>query len=153
MTIIVEGDATDIQSIMPVMDDAFEPAFGESWTAVQCLSALAMPDCHLLIAKTGDTINGFAMSRWVLDIEELLMIGVAKASQRQKIGSLLLEAIVDRAKIAGRQKLFLEVRDGNSAHDFYRSSGFESIGRRKQYYRGSDGLRPDAITMALNLQM
>jgi len=151
VTVIIEGDATDIQSIMPVMDDAFDPAFGESWTAAQCLSALAMPDCSLLIAKTGDSITGFAMSRWVLDIEELLMIGVTKASQRQQIGSLLLNAIAERAKNAGRHRLFLEVRDGNSAHDFYRASGFEPIGRRKQYYRGSDGIRPDAITMAMDL--
>ena len=151
MTVIIDGDATDIQSIMPVMDDAFDPAFGESWTAAQCLSALAMPDCRLLIAKTGDSITGFAMSRWVLDIEELLMIGVTKASQRQQIGSLLLNAIAERAKNASRHRLFLEVRDGNSAHDFYRASGFEPIGRRKQYYRGSDGIRPDAITMAMDL--
>lgn len=153
MTIIIEGDARDIHAIMPVMDDAFEPAFGESWTATQCLSALAMSDCKLLIAKTSGSITGFAMSRWVLDIEELLMIGVTKACQRQQIGSMLLDAIVDRAKRAGRQRLFLEVRDGNPAHDFYRASGFEPIGRRKQYYRGSDGFRPDAITMAMNLQI
>lgn len=151
MTIIIEGDAADIASIMPVMDDAFDPAFGESWTASQCLSALAIPDCRLLIAKSNDIIAGFAMSRWVLDIEELLMIGVTKASQRQQIGSMLLAAIVAHAKNNGREKLFLEVRDGNAAHDFYRASGFEPIGRRKQYYRGSNGIRPDAITMAMNL--
>ncbi len=148
---IVQGDARDIASIMPVMDDAFDPAFGESWTAAQCLSALAMPDCRLLIAKADDVVAGFTMSRWVLDMEELLMIGVAKTWQRQNIGSMLLRAIVEYAKVEGRLKLFLEVRDGNVAHDFYRASGFEPIGRRKQYYRGSNGMRPDAITMAMNL--
>lgn len=148
---IVEGDATNIATIMPVMDDAFDPAFGESWTDAQCLSALAMPDCRLVIAKSGDLVAGFAMSRWVMDIEELLMIGVAKTSQRQNVGSLLLRFIVERAKSDARQKLFLEVRDGNDAYDFYRAFGFLAIGRRKQYYRGSNGVRPDAITMAMNL--
>lgn len=148
---IVEGDAADIASFMPVMKDAFDPAFGESWTASQCLSALAMPDCRLLIAKSGDIVAGFTMSRWVLDMEELLMIGVSKAWQRQNIGSMLLTEIVDYAREAGRAKLFLEVRDGNPAHDFYRASGFQPIGRRKQYYRGADGFRPDAITMAMDL--
>ncbi len=148
---IVEGDAADIASIMPVMDDAFDPLFGESWTAAQCLSALAMPDCRLLIAKERDVVAGFTMTRWVLDMEELLMIGVAKAWQRQNIGSILLSEIVDHAREQGRIKLFLEVRDGNPAHDFYRASGFEPIGRRKQYYRGANGFRPDAITMAINL--
>jgi [ribosomal protein S18]-alanine N-acetyltransferase len=148
---IVEGDAADIASIMPAMEDAFDPAFGESWTAAQCLSALAMPDCRLLIAKSGDIVAGFTMSRWVLDMEELLMIGVSKVWQRQNVGSMLLGAIVDHAREAGRAKLFLEVRDGNPAHDFYSASGFQPIGRRKQYYRGANGFRPDAITMAMNL--
>lgn len=151
MITIVEGDAADIAAIMPIMNDAFDPAFGESWTAAQCLSALAIPDCRLLIAKADDVVAGFTMSRWVLEMEELLMIGVSRAWQRQNVGSMLLGAIVDHAKAAGRQKLFLEVRDGNVAHDFYRASGFEPIGRRKQYYRGSNGVRPDAVTMAMSL--
>ena len=148
---IGEGNAHDIAAIMPVMDDAFDPAFGESWTAAQCLSALAMPDSRLLIASTDDVVIGFSISRWVLDMEELLMIGVAKVWQRQRIGSLLLNAVVSLAKVDGREKLFLEVRDGNVAHDFYCAAGFQPLGRRKQYYRGSNGVRPDAITMAMTL--
>ena len=148
---IGEGDSHDIAAIMPVMDDAFDPAFGENWTAAQCLSALAMPDSRLLIASADDVVIGFSISRWVLDLEELLMIGVAKAWQRQRIGSLLLNAIVDHAKADGREKLFLEVRDGNVAQDFYCAAGFKPLGRRKQYYHGSNGVKPDAITMAMNL--
>lgn len=148
---VSEGDAHNIAAIMPVMDDAFDPAFGESWTAAQCLSALAMPDCRLLIAESDNVVVGFSISRWVLDIEELLMIGVAKALQRRGIGSLLLNAVIDHARTDNRAKLFLEVRDGNVAHDFYCATGFQQMGRRKQYYRGLDGVRPDAITMMMNL--
>jgi [ribosomal protein S18]-alanine N-acetyltransferase len=148
---IIEGDAHDIASIMPVMEDAFDPAFGEAWSSAQCLSALAMPDCRLLIAKSGVEVAGFAMSRWVLDTEELLMIGVARIWQRQNIGSLLLVEIVTRAREDVRSKMFLEVRDGNAAHDFYAAFGFKPIGRRKQYYKGSGIYRPDAITMAMDL--
>jgi [ribosomal protein S18]-alanine N-acetyltransferase len=151
MIVIVEGDAHDIASIMPVMEHAFDPAFGEAWTSAQCLSALAMPDCRLLIAKSGDDIAGFAISRWVLDIEELLMIGVAPEWQRRNVGSMLMSQIVSLAHEERRLKLFLEVREGNIAHDFYLAFGFQPIGRRKQYYRGSNGFRPDAITMAMNL--
>jgi [ribosomal protein S18]-alanine N-acetyltransferase len=148
---IVEGDASDIASIMPIMQNAFDPAFGEAWTSAQCLSALAIPGCRLLIARQGEEICGFAMSRWVLDTEELLMIGVASSKQRQKIGARLLLSTIELAKKEGRGELFLEVRDGNQAHDFYRSIGFKPIGRRKNYYKGPDGFRPDAITMSLVL--
>lgn len=148
---IVEGDASNIASIMPIMQDAFDPAFGEAWTSAQCLSALAIPGCRLLIAKCGNEICGFSMSRWVLDTEELLMIGVAKERQRQNIGARLLAEIIGLARSEGRNELFLEVRDGNPAHDFYSRVGFKPIGRRKNYYRGLDGIRPDAITMGFIL--
>lgn len=153
MIVVTEGDALNIASIMPVMTDAFDASFGEAWTAAQCLSALAMPDCRLLIAYSDDHVIGFAISRWVLDIEELLMIAVAKNWQRQDIGSLLLQNVIAKARRDERLKLYLEVRDGNIASDFYRDAGFAPIGRRKQYYRGSDGVRPDAITMALDLEI
>ena len=145
---IVEGDATDIATIMPIMGDAFDPAFGEAWTAAQCLSALAMPDCRLLIAKSRDEVLGFSISRWVLDTEELLMIGVVKDRQRQKIGSSLLYETIKNATTGNRTQLFLECREGNKAIDFYSNIGFQPIGRRKKYYSSADGNRPDAITMS-----
>ena len=148
---IVEGDASQIAAIIPIMQDAFDPMYGESWTAAQCLSALAIPGCRLLLARTGEETAGFALSRWVLDTEELLMIGVARQWQRQHIGSLLLSEIVAKARQEQRSQLFLEVREGNEAHEFYSRFGFKPIGRRKQYYKGPDGVRPDAITMAFHL--
>lgn len=148
---IVEGHAGDISAVMSIMGDAFDPRFGESWTAAQCLSTLVLPDCQLLLAKHDDDVCGFAMSRWILDHEELLMIGVARGHQRKNIGNQLLSAIIGRARTAGRTKLFLEVRDGNHAHELYLKAGFTSIGRRKNYYKNADGISPDAITMALEL--
>lgn len=148
---VVEGDARDISAMMTIMADAFDPRFGEAWTAAQCLSTLVLPDCELLLAKDGDHVCGFAMSRWVLDHQELLMIGVAQRLQGQKIGKFLLSETIHRARQGGRTKIFLEVRDGNNAHDFYLKSGFTPIGRRKNYYKKADGISPDAITMLLEL--
>ena len=148
---VIEGDASQIASIMPIMESAFDPAFGEAWTSAQCLSALALPDCRLLIAQDDTMICGFAISRWVLDTEELLMIGVAKERQRQKVGTILLRQTIKLASEENRSQLFLECRDGNHAIEFYSNIGFKPIGRRKNYYKSSDGVRPDAITMAYAL--
>ena len=148
---VAQGDASDISAVMSIMKDAFDPRFGEAWTAAQCLSTLVLPDCQLLLAKDAEDVSGFAMTRWVLDHEELLMIGVARQAQRQSIGNRLIMEIISRARNAGRTKIFLEVRDGNNAHDFYIKSGFNPIGRRKNYYKNADGLSPDAITMSLVL--
>jgi len=148
---VVEGGAGDIAAMMHIMHDAFDPRFGEAWTAAQCLSTLVLPDCQLLLAKDGGDICGFAMSRWVFDHQELLMIGVARRLQGQNIGKLLLSETIHQARKAGRTKIFLEVRDGNNAQGFYLKSGFTPIGRRQNYYRNADGIDPDAITMLLEL--
>lgn len=148
---VVEGDARDISAMMTIMNDAFDPRFGEAWTAAQCLSTLVLPDCQLLLAKNGESICGFAMNRWVLDHQELLMIGVARRLHGQNVGKLLLSETICRARQGGRSKIFLEVRDGNNAHGFYLKAGFIPIGRRKNYYKNADGISPDAITMLLEL--
>ena len=148
---VVEGDARDIASIMPIMTDAFDPAFGEAWTSSQCLSALAIPGSRLLLAKMEKDVCGFTLSRWVLDTEELLMIGVARSMQRTAIGSTLIHEVVRRASEEGRTQMFLEVRDGNAALGFYTDCGFQPIGRRKQYYKGANDERHDAITMTLRI--
>lgn len=148
---IVQGGAIDVASIMPIMSDAFDPRFGEAWTAAQCLSTLVLPDCQLLLAKDGDVVCGFAITRWVFEHEELLMIGVARKYQRQQIGQNLLSDVINRGQIAGREKLFLEVRDGNPASSFYLKAGFVPIGRRKNYYKSAEGISPDAITMFIDL--
>lgn len=151
MICVVQGDAKDVSSIMPIMSDAFDPRFGEAWTAAQCLSTLVLPDCQLLLAKDGDDVCGFAITRWVFEHEELLMIGVTRSRQRQQLGQTLLNEVINRGQTAGREKLFLEVRDGNPAHYFYLKSGFTPIGRRKNYYKSAEGISPDAITMGIDL--
>ncbi len=151
MICVVQGDAKDVSSIMPIMSDAFDSRFGEAWTAAQCLSTLVLPDCQLLLAKDGDDVCGFAITRWVFEHEELLMIGVTRSRQRQQLGQTLLNEVINRGQMAGREKLFLEVRDGNPAHYFYLKSGFTPIGRRKNYYKSAEGISPDAITMGIDL--
>jgi [ribosomal protein S18]-alanine N-acetyltransferase len=148
---IITGDARDIAAIMPIMDSAFAPEFGEAWTSAQCLSLLALPQTSLLIAEQGQKAVGFALTRWVCDEEELLMIGVAPERQRSGIAKALVKHIIARAQQSRRNRIFLEVRANNSALHFYRSRGFENCGIRKSYYKGVDGGRYDAITMALNL--
>lgn len=144
---IIEGQARDVAAIMPIMETAFDPAFGEAWTAAQCLSMLSMPASQLLIARKGAQTAGFALSRWVLDEEELMMIAVAPENQRLNIGKSLLDYMSNKARIAGRKKIFLEVRDGNRAIQFYNINEYQEFSRRKDYYRGTDGQVYDAISM------
>ncbi len=148
---IIEGDARDIASIMPVMNAAFDPCYGEAWTASQCLSVLSLPHSHLYLARQGSKIAGFALARGVLDEEELLLIAVLPELARQGIATRILKSVIATARKNGRSRLFIEVRENNPAIDFYRRAGFVAIGIRPAYYSGHDGNKFDATTMRLDI--
>jgi [ribosomal protein S18]-alanine N-acetyltransferase len=147
----ISGTGLDVAAIMPVMEDAFDSAFGEAWTAAQCLSTLSMPGSLLQIAKRRDEVVGFTLSRWVLDEEELLLIGVSRSARRQGVGRILVNRLMDEARSFQRASIFLEVRDGNSAQSFYHEMGFRPVGRRAGYYKAKDGSLFDSITMAMEI--
>ena len=68
-------------------------------------------------------------------------------AQGRGIGSLLLQALVDRAVRCGARSLLLEVRADNvAAIGLYRRHGFEQIAVRRRYYQPGD---IDALVMRL----
>jgi len=148
---IVTGDARDVARIMPIMQSAFDPQFGEAWNFEQCMSMLSLPYTNLWLAEVDGQLRGFAISRWILDEEELLMIGVDPAWQKHNIGRTIVSHLLDNAQNSGRLTIFLEVRDNNNALNFYKNLGFSKIGRRKDYYSGRNNTKYDAITMQLLL--
>jgi [ribosomal protein S18]-alanine N-acetyltransferase len=151
MIAVYAGEARDVASIMPVMNSAFDPAYGEAWTSSQCLAILSMPGSQLVLASINQAIVGFALTRWVLEEEELLMIGVSADYQGKGTGRALLEYVIKNAQGSERKELFLEVRSCNRATQFYLKNGFEEVGRRKNYYKGKNGCDYDAITMLLDI--
>lgn len=148
---VVASDARDIAAIMPVMTAAFDPQFGEAWSAAQCLSLLSMPGSGLFLARSPEVVAGFALTRWVADEEELLLIAVDPDWRRRGIASLLVNHIIQSARAAKREILFIEVRENNPAFSFYDQIGFKQVGRRSSYYSGADGQRYDALTMKFHI--
>jgi ribosomal-protein-alanine N-acetyltransferase len=146
-----------LDSIMAVMEMAFDPAFGEAWTRRQVSEALAMRGTHCLLAgpdglepSPGAEVAGFALSRNVLDEEELLLLAVTPALRGRGIGQRLLGRFVEAAKARGATRLFLEMREGNKAESLYRAAGFVNVGHRRHYYRRGHGAPMDAITFGLS---
>lgn len=146
----------DIDRIMAVMGAAFDPAFGEAWSRRQVEDALAIYGTHYLLAGENGEVPaeeapaaGFALSRNVVDEEELLLIAVRPELRGRGIGGALLAGFVAAARERGAARLFLEMREGNPAESLYRRHGFDSIGRRRNYYRRGNGPALDAITFAL----
>ena len=148
---IETGSAESIDAVMDVMDGAFGKRFGEAWTRSQLAGILPMGGVSLMLARGGGQTIGFSLVRSVADEAELLLLAVAPDFQRRGVGRRLLDEFLKRARNDGIARVHLEVRDGNAAVGMYRSTGFSPVGRRRNYYRGDDGERFDAITLAHHL--
>ena len=139
--------ADTVDAIMPVMDSAFDPIFGEAWTAAQCFGMLTIPGTDLLVARYKGAIVGFALLRSLLDETELLLIAIHKDHQRKGLGKQLARAVIEHAKNRGAKMVFLEVREGNTALSLYLHVGFVQVGKRESYYRGKAGEYFNALTL------
>ncbi|HEX8063228.1 MAG TPA: ribosomal protein S18-alanine N-acetyltransferase [Allosphingosinicella sp.] len=147
---LAEGGPADLAAVMRVMEDSFDPAFGEAWTAPQCAGLLPMSGVWLSVAREGEAVIGFALGRVVRDEAELLLLAVHRSSQGKGVGQMLLERFGAVAASKGAEQLHLEVREGNHAVRLYSRNGYREVGRRRNYYRGEDGQLFDALTLAKN---
>jgi ribosomal-protein-alanine N-acetyltransferase len=148
----------DLDRIMAVMETAFDPAYGEAWNRRQVEDALKFGNCHYcLVGKQGqwpeeqEPTAGFWLSRTGFGEEELLLLGVSPEFRRRGLGRILLNELRNGASKRGVERLLLEMRKGNPAEALYRSSGFYSIGERRDYYLTPGGQRIDAITFACDI--
>ncbi|KLE35074.1 ribosomal protein S18-alanine N-acetyltransferase [Aurantiacibacter luteus] len=138
----------DIDTIMAVMDDAFDPVYAEAWTRAQVLDALVFAHTHYILAEDG---AGFVLSRTAADEEELLLIGVRPAARGRGVGAALMQRFIEKAQARGVKRVFLEMRAGNPAERLYRKFDFEQIGLRRNYYRRAQEGPIDAITFARSI--
>lgn len=145
---LADGGLADLAGVMNVMEAAFEPCFGEAWTASQCAGLLPLPGVWLTLARDGDAMVGFSLSRVVADEAELLLLAVKPAARGRGIGKSLLNHFQRAAISRGARRLHLEVRDGNGAVNLYKTSGFTLVGRRRGYYSGGDGQLYDALSLS-----
>ncbi len=148
---VVAAQSRDVDAIMPIMASAFDPIFGEAWTAAQCVGILSLPGTILFIAYQHSRPVGFALARSVLDESELLLIATTSESQRQGIGLRLIESVIGWSRKNSVKKVMIEVRSGNPALALYTKVGFTEVGRRENYYHGLENNRFDALTLQLDI--
>ncbi|MBR2059588.1 MAG: GNAT family N-acetyltransferase, partial [Fibrobacter sp.] len=88
-----------------------------------------------LTTGRGDDILGYAVFHLMGPDSELLSIAANALHQRAGIGTALLNAGLAHLDFAKGDKMFLEVREGNTkARRFYEKHGFEPYAERKKYY-------------------
>jgi ribosomal-protein-alanine N-acetyltransferase len=119
----------------------------DPWSAQAFRDALRAGH-HYLAARDGRRLVGYAglavLAGPPQAEAEIHTIGVHPDYQRRGVGRRLLAALLTHADAAGAT-VFLEVRtDNDAAFQMYRSTGFEPLGVRRNYYSPSGA---DAFTM------
>lgn len=144
-------DARAEATAVAIMEEAFDPKYGEAWSARQIESFTVLSGVELHIAKIDGAQLGFAMTRHVADETELLLLAVRPSWRRKGIGQILINHCIGRARKQDIKVFHLEVRANNPARYFYESLGFENVHRRPNYYKGNDGTHYDALSYHLQL--
>ncbi|HUP96313.1 MAG TPA: ribosomal protein S18-alanine N-acetyltransferase [Usitatibacter sp.] len=99
----------------------------------------------------GENVIGYAVLMVALDEAHLLNFAVSSEWQNQGIGRDFLKHMVEVARLAGCQIVYLEVRPSNlAARHLYKSMGFQQIAIRPEYYPALAG-REDALFLGLSL--
>lgn len=145
------GGQADAAAVADVMRRAFDPRFGESWSQAQIAGAFSAPGAWLELGSVGggSGLVCFALARFAFDEAELLLCATEPAWRARGIGAALVTRVLEETRERGGRRVFLEVREDNGgARRLYESLGFALVGRRRRYYRGSDGQARDALTMS-----
>lgn len=121
------------------------------WSLYDYEESFKNPNHYCIGYKIEEKLIGFCVYGLVLDEAEILQIVIDKDSHGKGHGYQLLNHISNILKKQKASQIFLEVMLGNShAINLYHKSGFNIVGRRKNYYR-VDGKNIDAILMAKTL--
>src|SRR3546814_15473256 len=112
---------------MPVMEDAFEPRYGEAWSETQLSALLLGPGNWMLVLEVEERICGFAVARSVLDEAELMLIAVPQKMRGRGYGRALLDKVIVECRRRNGRRIYLEVRsDNENAVMLYESAGFRT---------------------------
>lgn len=96
------------------------------------------------VVEVAGQVGGYAIMSCGAGEAHVLNICIRSDLRSAGIGRRLMKFLLERARAAGMQDVFLEVRPSNPiAIRLYESLGFTRIGVRKAYYQASGG-REDA---------
>ena len=140
ITTIRDLSASDLPALRPLIAELIasldDPANFDVDTAIRnCRALLGQSDHALLVAGAGETLCGFlhlAIRKSILHdrpvglIDELV-VGVERRGQG--VGSLLIEAALDRGRALGCCEIEVSTeRTNRDAQAFYRRCGFDEEG-------------------------
>ena len=138
--------AEDIAAVHQLETELFPD---DAWPIQGFESELAQTDTrNYWVYEDEGQIVGYAGLCTVLPISDIQTIAIDPKYQGQGLGRKMMNLLLETAKERQAQDVMLEVRfDNPTAINLYESLGFETIHRRRGYYKGG----VDALIMRLPL--
>ncbi len=134
---------------LPRVLEVENASFPLPWSPSSFRSLLELDRVFFLVAELDGQVVGHGVLWWVGEEGELANIAVDPEVRRAGVARRLLEELVDRARRAEVEHVFLEVRVSNdAATKLYRSLGFREVGQRRNYYQ-----RPQEDARILRLDL
>lgn len=118
-------------------------SFSDPWSERAFRDVLAHSRMYFACIRD-DSVDGYTTPRvlgyvvaWFAGGQgEIANLAVDEVARGQGLGSALLDAALEEARLHGTEEVFLEVRSSNiRARQLYESRGFVEVGRRRRYYR------------------
>ena len=122
--------------------DLDQRCLGGLWNEQQWRRELEEPKRLCLGLIEGELLLALACGWLVADELHITAVAVDPGRRRRGLGRSLLDALLQRALMEGARHATLEVAsDNTAAAGLYDSHGFQTAGRRSNYYRdGCDAL-------------
>lgn len=99
------------------------------------------PYINYMVYVLGDKIVGYLSYEDIFDRYEISNLYVLYNYRGNKIGSYLIQELINRAKLSNIKNITLEVNKGNLvAINLYKKYGFVPVAIREKYYSGVDGI-------------
>ncbi len=112
-----------------------QDVFPYHWTYRNFESAIATGNHGIVLRNDQGTLIGYFICLDIVDELELLKIAVGKPFQGKGYGRLLMDKVLELARLLEMESVFLEVRQSNlPAIALYQKMAFKTIGIRPGYY-------------------
>lgn len=112
-------------------------SFSDPWSEDAFFGMIDTPLALFTVAvEDDDSVIGYSAATGVWEDGEILSVAVDAKARRRGIGGLLLDSAILALKDQLVARVFLEVRESNSAAiALYETRGFTQMNVRRNYYR------------------
>jgi len=128
----------------------FSSTLIDGWSESMLLSAFDTGRFNAVGAFDGDKLIGVITFSFSVDTADIEDVAVRSGYRRKGVAKSLIERAIQKIKDEKKEKIFLEVRAGNTpAINLYQKVGFTNLSVRKKYY--DDG--EDAVVMVKEIKL